>query len=498
MEPRIVVVGMGPGGPEHLTRGTWQVLQEARHLFLRTSQHPTVRFLRDSGISFSTLDRFYREEADFPAVYRAMAAFLVQEACQRGEIVLALPGHPRVAEDVVAHLHCLAAEAGVQVEVMPAVSALDVAYVRLELDPLDQVQVLDATGIREVELPSDFHYLVLQVYNRMVASEVKLALMEVFPDEHPVVILRALGHTRTERTERLPLLELDRIPWLDHLTSLYVPPLPGTPSIAQLKELARIMEVLRAPGGCPWDREQDHLSLRPYLLEEAYEVVEALEERDPEKLQEELGDLLLQVVFHAQIAREEGTFDLEDVARGIVQKLVRRHPHVFSNLPVKDSSEVVDNWQRIKRQEPGRQETDPDSRLNGVPRALPALMRAGRVQRKAAAVGFDWPSVDGAWDKLLEEVEELRQARKKQASAEEVEDELGDILFAAVNVARLLHLEPETALGRSTDKFARRFRHMEARARQENLEMEGLGLDVLERWWQEAKKAGPEAEEKGK
>ncbi len=498
MDPRIVVVGMGPGSAEHLTRGTWQVLREARHLYLRTDRHPTVQFLRDRGLSFTTLDHFYQQAPDFPAVYRAMAAFLVQEAGQRGGIVLALPGHPRVGEDVVAHLQRLAPVAGVQVEVMPALSALDVAYVRLELDPLDQVQGLDATGMRELELRPDFHYLVLQVYDRMVAAEVKLALMEVFPDEHPVWILQALGHPRAERIEEIPLLALDRVSWLDHLTSLYVPPLPDSPSVSRLKELVRIMEVLRAPGGCPWDREQDHVSLRPYLLEEAYEVVEALDEKDPDKLQEELGDLLLQVVFHAQIAREEGTFELEDVARGIVHKLVRRHPHVFSNLAVKDSSEVVDNWQRIKQQEPGRQEPGRSSRLDGIPRTLPALMRAAKVQERAARVGFDWPNVEGAWEKLLEEVEELGQARKHQAAPEVLEDELGDVLFAAVNVARLLRLEPETALSRSTDKFARRFHQMETRAVRENLEMEEMDLYTLEGWWQEAKKAVKEAEEKGK
>ncbi len=249
-----------------------------------------------------------------------------------------------------------------------------------------------------------------------------------------------------------------------------------------VKDLEEIVRLLRAPGGCPWDREQTHQSLRRGMLEEAYEVVEAIDQGSPEHLKEELGDVLLQVVFHADIERDAGRFDLDDVADGICKKLIYRHPHVFGDVQVSGTGEVLSNWEELKRREKG-QATNTDA-LEAVARSLPALWRAEKVQKKAAKAGFDWPEVSGALDKLSEELAELRAA---VAAGTNVEEELGDLLFSAVNVARFVKTDPEEALSSACDKFIRRFRLVEQAAAQSGQAMEDMDLKKLDKLWEQAK-----------
>ena len=251
-----------------------------------------------------------------------------------------------------------------------------------------------------------------------------------------------------------------------------------------VKDLEEIVRLLRAPGGCPWDAEQTHQSIRRNFLEEAYEAAEAIDEDSPEHLKEELGDVLLQVALHAQMEREEGRFDLDGVADGICKKLIFRHPHVFGDVAVSGTGEVLSNWEALKRQEKG-QATNTDA-LEAVARALPALWRAEKVQKKAAKAGFDWPDVSGALDKLSEELEELKAA---VASGTNVEEELGDLLFSAVNAARFVKADPEEALNGATDKFIGRFRKVEAEAARQGKSMEDMSLAELDALWERAKKA---------
>lgn len=248
-------------------------------------------------------------------------------------------------------------------------------------------------------------------------------------------------------------------------------------------ELLQIMARLRAPGGCPWDREQTHQSIRKYVIEEAYEVAEAIDHDDPRELCAELGDLLLQVVFHAEMAQEAGRFSIDDVCRGIVDKMRRRHPHVFGDVAVEDASEVVRNWEAIKKRERGADA----SAIDGVPRALPALQRAERIGEKAGRVGFDWPDVGGVLAKVDEERAELGEALAS-GSRERIAGELGDLLLATANLARKLDLEPERALGSAVDRFADRFRRLEAGARRDGADLHDLGADELDRRWERAKR----------
>lgn len=251
-----------------------------------------------------------------------------------------------------------------------------------------------------------------------------------------------------------------------------------------VRDLEEIVRILRAPGGCPWDAEQTHASIRRNFLEEAYEAAEAIDEGSPEHLKEELGDVLLQVVFHARMEQEAGRFDLDDVADGVCKKLIFRHPHVFGDVSVSGTGEVLTNWEALKRQEKG-QATNTDA-LEAVARSLPALWRAEKVQKKAKKAGFDWPDISGALDKLSEELEELKTAA---ADGTNVEEELGDLLFSAVNVARFLKLDPEDALGKATDKFIARFQKVEEQAARSGAALEDMTLAELDKLWEQAKQA---------
>ncbi|HXF72675.1 MAG TPA: nucleoside triphosphate pyrophosphohydrolase [Actinomycetota bacterium] len=253
-------------------------------------------------------------------------------------------------------------------------------------------------------------------------------------------------------------------------------PVPSSRAGERLLDLVRVMARLRAPGGCPWDREQTHRSLARHLLEEAHEVLDAIDADDRRRLREELGDLLLQVAFHAQIAADDGAFDIDDVAEGIVGKLIRRHPHVFGDASVSGPEEVLRNWERIKAEEKGEHHVEHD-----IPPTLPALARAAKVQRRAAGAGFDFRSTGAAVEKLREEVEELAQAPPERA-----EDELGDVLFAAVAVARKLGVDPEGALRRTVRRFSERYERMLARARAEGVDLSSLGDEELLRYFREA------------
>ena len=250
-------------------------------------------------------------------------------------------------------------------------------------------------------------------------------------------------------------------------------------------ELVRIMERLRGPGGCPWDREQTRASIKPYVIEEAYEVAEAIEANDLNELRTELGDLLLQIVFHAEMAREEGVFTIEDVVQGITEKMIRRHPHVFADTEVKDSAEVLRNWARIKADE--RKHSDDRSAVAGVPRAMPALLRAHRLGEKASRVGFDWPGPAAVFDKVREELAELDSALNSGNRAD-FEAELGDLLLALTSLGRHLDVQAEDALQRASDRFIRRFRFIEARLAERRQDIHATSAAELDALWQEAKR----------
>ncbi len=249
-----------------------------------------------------------------------------------------------------------------------------------------------------------------------------------------------------------------------------------------IKELIEVMKTLRSENGCPWDKEQNHISLKPYLIEEAYEVIDAIDKANDEELKEELGDLLLQIIFHAQIAAEEGRFNIYDVAATIVDKLKRRHPHVFGDAKVSGTDEVLSNWEIIKKSE-GK-----ESVLEGLPASLPALLKARRIQEKVSRVGFDWSDAKGAIEKLEEEIGELKRCIENGKQVE-IEEEIGDILFSVVNVARLLKVDAEGALRKTIDKFISRFRYIESEIKKRgDRKIEEYSIEELDEMWEDSKK----------
>jgi len=478
MSAGITIIGLGPGSPEHLTLEAWRLLEGAKEVYLRTARHPTVEGL-PKGPTYHSFDALYESLETFEAVYDEIARRIVSLGERPEGVLYAVPGHPLVGETSVRLILEQAREKGIPVRVVAGLSFLEPALVALGVDALDGLQLCDATVLAtryHPNLDPDVPALVAQVYSRTLAADLKMTLMNLYHDDHPVTLVRAAGlEAQTVRT--IPLYALDRQEDLDHLTSLYIPPLAHRGSLASYQD---VVAHLRAPDGCPWDRAQTHQSLRPYLLEETYEVLAALDADDMTMLREELGDLLLQVLLHAQIATEEGDFKLADSVADAIAKLVRRHPHVFGDSTVSGAEEVLRNWEQIKREEKGEAFT---SMLAGLNKALPALSQAMEIQKRVARVGFDWPAAEPVFDKVREELDEFRQAE----GAEERAAELGDILFSLVNLARWYEIDAESALREACGRFMRRFMALERRAAEMGRALEAMSLEEMDTLWEAAK-----------
>jgi tetrapyrrole methylase family protein/MazG family protein len=320
--------------------------------------------------------------------------------------------------------------------------------------------------------------LIAQIYSRVVASEVKSSLDGIYPDDHRVRLVHGAG-TEREQVEDLALYEIDRSQKIGLLTSLYLPALANGTSLEALQE---IVAHLRAPEGCPWDRQQTHDSLRKHLLEESFEAIAAIDSGDFAHMREEFGDLLLQIMLNAQIASEEGEFSANDVIKGIYDKIIRRHPHVFGDTKIQDVNGVLANWERLKEDERDH-ENGEGGLLEGVPLALPALSQAQEYQDRAARVGFDWPEIQGVLDKIAEEIDEVKSA----ASPDELIGELGDVLFALVNLSRWKDVDAESALRTTNAKFKRRLGFIESAARISHRRLSELSLEEMEALWQKSK-----------
>ncbi|MCS7178549.1 MAG: nucleoside triphosphate pyrophosphohydrolase [Anaerolineae bacterium] len=483
----VTIVGLGPGDPRHLTREAWEVLSAGQEVWLRTACHPTVAHL-PAHLTLRSFDDLYESAEHFAQVYRAIVERVLELARRPGGVIYAVPGHPMVGEATVRQILQAAREVGLSVRLVEGLSFVEVVLTALERDALEPgLQVYDGIEMAALHHPPlnpDLPALIAQVYSRRLASDLKLTLMNQYPDEHPVTLIIAAG-TETQRLIHLPLYELDRQE-VDHLTTLYVPPLSPVSSFEGFQEtIAR----LRAPDGCPWDREQTHESLRSNLLEEAYEVVAAIDAGDMPSLREELGDLLLQVVLHAQMATEAGEFRMADIIAAVDRKLKGRHPHVWGNQKVKGAQEVLIRWEHLKREE----REGKGSLLDSVPQAVPALLQAHIYGKRVARVGFDWARPEEVARKVREEIAEVEAAR----TPEEMEAEVGDLLFAVANWARHLGVDPETALRKANARFARRFRAMEALASQRGLNMSQMEITELDRLWEEVKEFPNPGEDDG-
>ena len=477
----IILLGLGPGDPDLLTRQAWMLLQSISEIYVRTRKHPTVAGFPPT-LKVYSFDAFYEGNEQFESVYERIIEEVLRLGRRPEGVVYAVPGHPMVAEATTREIFRRGQEEGLPVRVIEGLSFLDPVFSALQIDPMPKMSLVDAFDLASLHVPNfppDSPALVAQIYSREVASDVKLTLMEVYPDGHPVMLVHAAGG-EGERVEALALHAIDQSEYIGLLTALYVPPLAEATSLEGFQET---IAHLRAPDGCPWDREQTHLSLRPYLLEEAYEVLAALDSGDVSALREELGDLLLQIVLHSQIANEEGEFRMAEVIQGIQTKLIRRHPHVFGDVAVDGVTTVLQNWEKLKADERKNNGKSKASIFDGVPVALPALSQAEQLQSRAARVGFEWPELQQVYDKVHEELQEVRQAN----SIEERAWEIGDILFAMVNLARTLKVEPESALREASLRFRFRFQFIEEKARASGRNFSELSIDEMLAYWDEAK-----------
>ncbi len=481
MKPRVVIAGLGPGPAGTITKAATDAIDSIAVQFVRTRKHPTASLVPKA----TSFDDLYQRHDTFDDVYAAITERVVAAALQHGEVLYCVPGSPLVLESSVAQL---ADDPRVSVQILPSLSFLDLAWAALGIDPVDSgVRLIDGHTFAIGAAGERGPLLVAQVHADWVLSDIKLTHESSSGDE-PVVLLHHLG-LDDQRVEHTTWKQLDQVLKADHLTSLYIPKL-ATPIAGEMVKLHQLARTLREK--CPWDREQTHDSLIKYLLEETYEVVDALnalDESDPstdEALIEELGDLLYQVEFHATIAEQQGRFSMIDIVGAIHDKLVRRHPHVFGDVQARSADDVVSTWDSVKKAE--REIAGGSASVfDGVATAAPSLSLASKLQKRAADVGFDWPSADGAYQKIAEETAELRDAVNSGADPQTVQMELGDLLFSVVNLSRHIGHDAELSLRNAAAKFRARFEHVEQLAAERNIDMTTATLPALDALWDEAK-----------
>ena len=480
----IKIVGLGPGAKEALTIGTICELESTKNVFLRTEKHPTVDYLKEKKIIFDTYDNVYESIGSFDEVYLNIANDLIKRHEELGDLVYAVPGHPLVAEKSVFNLMELCKENNIEYKIVPAVSFIDAMIESLRIDPIQGLKIIDAFDIGNQILDKRIGTIVTQVYNQLIASEVKIKLLEQYNDETQIYYVRAAGIKEQESIRKIPLFELDMQEDIDYLTSIYIP--KDLKNKKDFNDLLEIIEILRSEDGCPWDIEQTHKSLEKALIEESYEVIDAIDQEDDNSLIEELGDVLLQVVFHASIGKEDGYFDISDVIEGICNKMISRHPHVFKNSnELNSSEEVLVKWDELKKKEKGYSSLTEEMR--GITKGLPALLRAHKVQEKAKKVGFDFDDVSFAINKVKEELKEVIDVYNIE-NMEKIKEEIGDLLFSCVNVARFLKVDEEIALNYTIDKFIKRFEYIERVAKEKNIQLINMNIDEMNKFWEISKK----------
>lgn len=470
----ITIVGLGPGDSQYWTRAADTLLQQTTEIYVRATPHPSLAAI---PAKICSLTEASPAAGDGP---EQLAAEVVRLGRRETGVIYAVPGHP-LEDAALPHIRALAEVQRVPLTLIPGLSLVEAAATAVKLETLRKLQITSADEVAHLHHPPlapDQPALVTGLSSQALAGRVKQVLLNAYAENFTVTLVQGLAQVWSG-----PVAQLDQQPRFDELTLLYLPADPANSSLPTFQET---IAHLRAPEGCPWDREQTHHSLRPFLLEETYEVLEALDAANPTALAEELGDLLLQILLHTQLATEAGDFKMGDVIGHIHRKLVRRHPHVFGDVTVNGADEVTTNWEAIKRAERatlnGQPET-PSSVLDGVPAALPALAQALTISKRVVRVGFEWPTIEGVLDKLIEEAREITKA----IHPADLEAEIGDLLFSAVNLARWRKVDPESALRATNARFTRRFKRLEMLAAVQGKALTDMTIEEMDALWEEAK-----------
>ncbi len=466
----IAIVGVGLD--EDVPAATLERLRRSASVVVPSTDGPLAYALSSAGITFVSL-------ADLGLTANAPVDRVIEHLTsmsREGDVAYVTPGYPFMRQGM---LSGLLSRVGGGLDVFPPLSPLQVILMAFDIDLTADLDIIDARSLSPSIEQRLSHLIVTGVSNHMLSRRVSERLSQVYPGDHEVVLASRLpdGGFSLSMVTVTGLVDAP----LGDETAVYVGPSRITLPCG-FDELVRLIDILRSPDGCPWDRAQDHVSLRRHMLEEAYEAVAAIESGDPVALAGELGDVLLQVVLHAQIAAEHDTFTIEDVVAGITEKIRRRHPHVFGCEEADTPEAVTRLWDAVKRDEG----SDSTGLLDGIPHALPALMRAQKISRRVVGVGFEWDTIDAVWEKVHEEIDEIKAA---DPGSDEAAGEIGDLLFTIVNLARKQGIDAEEALRTTCDKFTARWRHMEAAALEAGTDIAGLGIEHLERMWGDAKES---------
>ncbi|MBR6184709.1 MAG: nucleoside triphosphate pyrophosphohydrolase [Clostridia bacterium] len=473
---RITVVSLGPGPREYLTLGALDALKRAEKIILRTALRcDAADYLKEIGLTFETLDHLHEACEDFDELKARAAAYLLAEA-EKSPVCYAV--FDASADETVAALR--------EKENVELLAGVPLSAPFLAAAPQqEKIEIQAASGLEITSIQNPL--LILECDSRMLMGECKLQLLDWYdPDREAYFFPPSDAPVRAYL--RMPLAELDRQPRYDHTCAVLIPPQKLTEKKRfDFYDLVRVMGILRAENGCPWDKEQTHETLRKYLIEEAYETAAAIDEGDWDHVADELGDVLLQVVFQANIGRQYGTLELSDITTHICRKMIDRHRHIFGTDTCETAEDVLKNWEKIKKEERGYQ-TQTEV-LRGVPVSLPPLMRASKVQKKARDVGFDWSDPRDALDKVREEADEVRQ--ELDTNGDGLEMELGDLFFACVNAARLSGVDAEGALQKATEKFISRFSAMENAILQAGKRFQDLTISEMDVYWESSKKRVP-------
>ncbi len=475
----ITVISISTGDVTLLTGQALAALKSAERIVLRTNRHPIARWLTEHDLSYESLDSLYEKADSFDAFNQSAVRYLLSIAAD-SDCTYAVT---EAAMDSTVTALLETAEDKGAVSVLPGISHADRCVAMARADMQDIRLSSAETFLAADHINPRVSFFLSELHSQSCAGACKIKLMELLDDQTMIRYFQGDEEGRLQM-RIIPLFELDRQGQYDHTTAcLYVAEPMTVRKRYGIDDLCAVMKRLRAKGGCPWDQEQTHESLLPNLLEESYEFIEAARDKDEDHMCEELGDVLLQVIFHAVIAEQFEEFTLQDVATGITAKLIERHPHVFGEVKADTAEQVLTNWEQIKRRQRGI-ETVADA-MDNVSTGLSALLRAAKVQHKAAKVGFDFANAEAALEKVTEEKREVLACLTAQENPEE---ELGDLLFSVVNICRLCNVNPDIALYAAVNKFIARFRGMENSATNEGKSMGDLTLNEMDVYWMKEKR----------